>query len=57
MVTQYQKVVGAPKAHYEKMRAWWIREKQEVMTYEDWKQTKFREYAQALYKVNTVVYR
>lgn len=56
-VTQCQKVVGAPKAHYEKMCAWWIREKQEVMTYEDWKQTRFREYAQALYLLNTVVYR
>lgn len=57
IVTQYMKVIEAPKAYYEKMRAWWIREKQEVMTYEDWKQTAFRGYAQVLYFLNTVVYR
>ena len=28
-----------------------------VQLYEDWKQTTFREYAKALYLLNTVVYR
>lgn len=28
-----------------------------VQLYEDWKQTTFREYTQALYLLNTVVYR
>lgn len=28
-----------------------------VQLYEDWKQTTFREYAQVLYLLNTVVYR
>lgn len=57
VVTPYQDVIRAPKAHYEKMCDWWIREKEDVMTYEAWKQNKFREYAQALYRLNTVVYR